>query len=121
MQVKSQYIVILSYMRQADIFVNSVFAGKLTEVDRNSYTFDYDEAYCDMKDAHAVCLAMPLSCRHYESSYLFPFFSNLLSEGENRKFQSSLLKIDEQDDFGFLLEAAGYDTIGCVTAKPSAL
>ena len=107
-------------MRQADIFVNKVYAGQLTEVDSHHYTFDYDEAYRSSADAQAVCLAMPLSCRHYESAYLFPFFSNMLSEGENRKFQSTLLKIDERDDFGFLLEAASYDTIGCVTAKPSA-
>ena len=107
-------------MRKADIYVNKVYAGQLTEDDSRHYTFDYDEAYCKGDDAHAVCLAMPLSCRHYESEYLFPFFSNLLSEGENRKFQSMLLKIDERDDFGFLLETANYDTIGCVTAKPSA-
>ena len=48
----------------------------------------------------------------------FPFFSNLLSEGENRKFQSAVLKIDENDDFGILLATANYDTIGCVTVKP---
>lgn len=105
-------------MRQAGVYVNKVYAGKLQEQDSAHYVFDYDQAYLASSDASAVCCAMPLSCSHYESSYLFPFFSNLLSEGENRKFQSVVLKIDENDDFGILLATANYDTIGCVTVKP---
>ena len=108
-------------MRQADVFVNKVPAGQIREISPNHFEFDYFDDYLNMKGARAVCLAMPLTVCHYESSFLFPFFSNLLSEGENRKFQSALLKIDENDDFGLLLETAGYDTIGCVTVKPSVL
>lgn len=105
-------------MRQASVFINNTLAGKLKELDSSHYVFDYDEEYISRDDAQMVCCAMPLTCTHYESPHLFPFFSNLLSEGENRKFQSTLLKIDENDDFGILLATANYDTIGCVTVKP---
>ena len=105
-------------MRQAGVYINKVYAGKLTEQDSTHYVFDYDLEYLKSSEARPVCCAMPLTSSHYESSYLFPFFSNLLSEGENRRFQSVVLKIDEKDDFGILLATANYDTIGCVTVKP---
>lgn len=44
----------------------------------------------------------------------------MLSEGDNRKLQSRMLHIDEDDDFGILLATAQYDTIGAVTVKPVA-
>jgi len=52
------------------------------------------------------------------SEILFPFFYNMLSEGVNRKLQSMLLKIDENDHFGLLAKTSEYDTIGAVTLKP---
>jgi len=51
-------------------------------------------------------------------NFLFPFFSNMLSEGVNRKLQSTQLRIDEQDSFGLLLATAQSDTIGAITIKP---
>lgn len=42
----------------------------------------------------------------------------MLSEGENRTLQSSLLHIDRNDDFGILLATGQYDTVGNVTVKP---
>ena len=53
----------------------------------------------------------------WTSNHLFPFFFNMLSEGANRKIQSQLLHIDENDDFGILLATAQTDTIGAVTVK----
>lgn len=112
------HIILGTEMRQAGVYINKVYAGKLIEQGPTHYVFDYDDDYLESSEAKAVCCAMPLTCSHYESSHLFPFFSNLLSEGENRKFQSAVLKIDENDDFGILLATANYDTIGCVTVKP---
>jgi len=105
-------------MRKGAVFVNDIYAGDLVEVSPEKYVFEYDEAYRISSSAKPVCRAMPLSLSRYESDYLFPFFSNLLCEGENRRFQSSVLKIDEKDDFGLLLATAGYETIGNVTIKP---
>ena len=61
---------------------------------------------------------MPVREEPYKSDYLFPYFFNMLSEGANRKTQSMLLHIDEDDDFGILLATAQVDTIGAVTIKP---
>lgn len=95
-------------------------AGVLTENARNSYEFDYDKEYLKSKDAVPVSLTLPLSDKPYHSEVLFPFFFNMLSEGDNRKLQSRMLHIDEDDDFGILLATAQYDTVGAVTVKPVA-
>jgi serine/threonine-protein kinase HipA len=61
---------------------------------------------------------MPVRSTAYTSSFLFPYFYNMLSEGENRRTQSVVHHIDENDDFGILLATAHTDTIGAVTIKP---
>lgn len=107
-------------MRQCEVFVHDRKAGVLTENARNSYEFDYDKEYLKSKDAVPVSLTLPLSDKPYHSEVLFPFFFNMLSEGDNRKLQSRMLHIDEDDDFGILLATAQYDTVGAVTVKPVA-
>lgn len=102
-------------MRKGNVFVHGVYAGKLTETGSGKYVFEYDEQYRLSAQASPVCIAMPLHTARYESDSLFPFFSNLLSEGENRQLQARLHHVDEKDDFGILLATAGSDTIGCVT------
>lgn len=42
----------------------------------------------------------------------------MLSEGVNRKLQSTQLRIDERDYFGLLLATARYDTIGAIRLEP---
>lgn len=105
-------------MRQAQVYVHGVKAGILTEVDKKKYQFEYDADYLTQTNAPSVCLAMPVSKQRYESDCLFPFFANLLSEGENRNYQERLHRLSSRDDFGLLLCTANYDTIGCVTVKP---
>ena len=101
-------------MRQCKVYVNGKEAGLLTEDDSGRYRFTYRDGYV----GKAVCLAMPVRSEAYTSDHLFPFFFNMLSEGANRKMQSQLLHIDENDDFGILLATAQTDTIGAVTIKP---
>lgn len=105
-------------MRRGNVFIHGIYAGKLIEHNSDLYVFDYDEQYRNMAGASPVCLAMPLSQSSYQSQILFPYFSNLLSEGENRQLQARLHHIDVKDDFGLLLATAAYDTIGCVTIQP---
>lgn len=105
-------------MRQGKVFVNGIFAGILTEESQHKFIFEYDSEYMTSPAARSVCLSMPVSVQRYESDTLFPFFSNMLSEGENRKMQARYHRLDEHDDFGILLATASYDTIGCVTVKP---
>lgn len=64
-------------MRQGKVYVNAEFAGVLTEHDDRHFSFDYDEHYLLGSAPVPVCLSMPVNTKHYESEYLFPFFSNL--------------------------------------------
>jgi serine/threonine-protein kinase HipA len=101
-------------MRQCKVFVHDIEAGILQETDDRHYIFTYLEDY----KGEPVCLAMPVRRDSYQSAFLFPYFFNMLSEGANRQLQSTLLHIDENDDFGILLATAQNDTIGAVTIKP---
>ena len=96
------------------MYVHDVEAGLLQETDDREYVFTYHDEY----QGDPVCLAMPLRQKVYRSDHLFPYFFNMLSEGANRQGQSTLLHIDEKDDFGIMLATAQYDTIGAVTVKP---
>ncbi len=105
-------------MRAIEFYRNGVLAGTLTEENRKSYVFRYTDAYVFDANAPAISVTMPKTRTEYKSEVLFPFFVNMLSEGVNRKLQSKLLKIDENENFGFLLATARYDTIEAVTVKP---
>ncbi len=105
-------------MRKCIVLVNGIEAGILTENDNpREYIFKYDRMYLDKKYPE-VSLSMPLREEEYRSKTLFPYFFNLLSEGENRAIQSTLHHIDKNDDFGILLATAQHDTVGAVTVKP---
>lgn len=100
------------------MFVNGIYAGRLVQESPDSYRFTYDDDYVRHHPENPVCLAMPVRPEPYTAPFLFPFFSNMLSEGSNRAFQARLFHLDPDDDFSLLLETAGYDTIGAVTVKP---
>ncbi len=104
-------------MRELEIYRNGILAGTLTEENRKSYVFRYDDVYYNDTNKAAISLTLPKTQQRYNSEYLFPFFFNLLSEGVNRKLQSKQLRIDEEDNFGLLMETAQYDTIGVITVK----
>ena len=105
-------------MRSAKVFVKGIYAGQLIQESPDSYRFTYGEDYVLNHPEDPVCLAMPVRTEPYLAPYLFPFFSNMLSEGSNRSFQTRLFHLAPEDDFSLLLETAGYDTIGAVTVKP---
>jgi HipA-like protein len=104
-------------MKKAEVYKYDIRAGILIEDDSN-YTFIYDDSYYLDNSKPSISLTMPKSQKEYKSKFLFPAFSNLLSEGVNRKLQSRTLKIDEKDSFGLLLATANYDTVGALTVKP---
>ena len=103
-----------------EVFRNGILAGILTEENRQSFVFCYDDAYFNDTGKPAISLTLPKTKQEYRSSYLFPFFFNMLSEGANRKLQCTQFKIDEEDSSGLLMATAQYDTIGAVTVKPIA-
>lgn len=105
-------------MRKCYVYINNVEAGTLIETDSpRTYLFSYNKDYIQ-KGLPPVCLSMPTDKSEYRSRVLFPYFYNLLSEGENRVIQASMHHIDKDDDFGILLATAQYDTVGAVTVKP---
>ncbi len=104
-------------MRTAEVYHNGVLAGILIEQNRSQYVFRYDDAYFHDTSKPSVSLTLPKTQKEYSSPFLFPFFSNMISEGENKKMQSLLLKIDENDQFGLLMATATTDTIGSITVK----
>jgi serine/threonine-protein kinase HipA len=105
-------------MRAMEIYRNGIFAGTLTEENRQHFVFRYDDNYFNDATKPAISLTIPKTQKEYSSEILFPFFFNLLSEGVNRKLQCTQLKIDEEDNFGLLMATAQFDTIGAVTVKP---
>jgi len=107
-------------MRKAEVYRNGTLAGTLTEKTRQRFVFSYDDNYFNDTNQPAISLTLPKNQKEYISDFLFPFFFNMLSEGVNRKLQSTLLRIDEEDNFGLLIATAQYDTIGAVTVKPIA-
>lgn len=101
-------------MRKAHVYRNNRLAGTLTESDNRTYIFRYSDPYFADDEAPAISLTLPKTQQEYESDHLFPFFFNMISEGENRKLQSRMLRIDEKDFFGLLINTGGSDTIGAV-------
>ena len=105
-------------MRSAKVFHNGELAGILTVISRIKYRFRYDDSWFFNDSKPPVSLTMPKNRQEYESDFLFPFFFNMLSEGNNRQLQSRMLRIDENDFFGLLMASAQYVTVGAITIKP---
>ncbi len=59
----------------------------------------------------------PKQVELFTSSYLFPIFYAMLSEGSLRKFQEQAWKVAPGDDFGLLRVIARHDTIGALTLR----
>lgn len=104
-------------MRIANVYNNHILAGQLIKEDDGSYTFRYDTNYYNDSSKSAISLTLPKITREYHAEYLFPFFSNLLSEGVNKQVQLQQYRLDENDEFGLLVQTAQYDTIGSITVK----
>ena len=104
-------------MRALEIYRNETLAGTLTEENRQNFVFRYDNNYFNYTNKPAISLTLPKTQKEYSSEFLFPFFSNMIAEGENKKTQSRLLKIDENDQFGLLMATATADTTGNITVR----
>lgn len=101
--------------RIAKVFYNNKFAGELEKTGER-YRFTYAPTYVSAAN-RPVSITMPLQEEPYESDILFPVFTNMLSEGANKRMQSRMLKIDEEDYFSLLLATASEDSIGPITVK----
>lgn len=104
-------------MRELSVYTNEIKAGILSEAHPgHDYTFIYDADYL-ASDQPPVSVTLPKRKEAYRSEHLFPFFTNMLPEGANRKVICRTLKIDEEDFFGLLSAMANQDFIGAVQLK----
>jgi serine/threonine-protein kinase HipA len=100
-------------MRKAEVFVNEVEAGILSEVKQGAeYIFEYHEGY----DGPEVSRTMLPSRKKYRYNKFPPFFEGLLPEGIQLEGLLKLNKIDRDDLFSQLI-TAGEDLVGAVTVK----
>ena len=106
-------------MRKAEVFRNGQLAGILIQHSPKSYEFVYTDEWMSDDSLPSISLTLPKTKQKFKADHLFPFFFNMLSEGDNRRLQCRLLKIDESDHFGLLVNTATNDTIGAVTVKPA--
>ncbi len=104
-------------MRKLAVYMNNHKAGVLTEnVPGSGYSFCYDDSYLSTS-LSAISVTLPKRKEKFESDHLFPFFTNMLPEGANRRVICRSQKIDEQDFFGMLMAMADKDFIGAVNIK----
>lgn len=104
-------------MRELAVYYNDTETGILTEESPGTgYTFQYKEEYLNSA-LPPISATMPKQSSTYKSEHLFPFFTNMLPEGANRRVICRTLKIDENDFFGLLDAMADKDFIGAVNIR----
>jgi serine/threonine-protein kinase HipA len=104
-------------MRRGKVFNNKILAGIIDETENREFIFRYRTDYFLDATKPAISLTIQKTSQAHYSKKLFPFFFNLLSEGENKKLQCNNLKIDENDHFGLLLKTANEETIGAIRVE----
>ena len=104
-------------MRELAVYYNDIEAGVLTEkYPGTGYTFQYKEEYLNSA-MPPISATVPKQSSPYGSEHLFPFFSNMVPEGANRRVICRSLRIDENDFFGILEAMADKDFIGAVNIR----
>ncbi len=102
-------------MRAAKILFKNEEAGILTQDDKGSFIFRYNEQWLANSKKHSISLTLPKNEVEFHSKILFPFFFNMLPEGSNKQVVCKLNRIDPDDYFGLLMTTATHDTIGAVS------
>lgn len=103
-------------MRSLEIYKSGVLAGILNEESHQKYVFSYNDDFLK-SSVPALSLTLRKRAEPYVSTNLFPFFANMLPEGDNRSTICRMNKLDEADLFGILMAFSGKDIIGDVTVK----
>ena len=67
--------------RTAEVFVNNLLAGILTESLEGDYLFKYNADYLANEMNNSVSFTLPKREEAYTSDILFPFFDGLIPEG----------------------------------------
>ncbi|HAV92721.1 TPA: hypothetical protein DCW38_06025 [candidate division WOR-3 bacterium] len=99
--------------RKGIVFFKEMDAGIIEEIE-DGYRFVYFDEY--LKSGIPISVNFPLTKKTYESKKLFVFFKSILPEGWYRDITGLKLKLDKDDDFGFLIKTCE-DAIGAVSIK----
>lgn len=100
-------------MRRANVYVKSIQAGILTEVEKGKeYLFEYLDEYNGL----VVSRTMPVRKKSFRFKGFPPFFDGLLPEGIQLEGLLKIKKIDKNDYFSQLM-AVGEEMVGAVTVK----
>lgn len=104
-------------MRSANIFYDTILAGKLVETNDGEYTFTYSTDYVNNFPNQFITFTLPVRSEPYKSNRLFPFFEGLIPEGWLLNIASKNWKINPNDRMGLLL-ACCKNCIGAVSVQP---
>lgn len=104
-------------MRQAKVFFRNEEAGVLIQHDNGTFTFRYHDVWFLNSAKCAISPTLPKKTQEHHANNLFPFFYNMLPEGENKLALCNYHRLDKNDHFGLLMIIAKNDTIGAVTVK----
>lgn len=100
--------------RTAQVFVNSLLAGTLTESAEGEYLFQYNADYLANEMNNPVSFTLPKREEAYTSDILFPFFDGLIPEGWLMDIGVKNWKLNAKDRMGLLLHLCA-DCIGNVS------
>jgi len=103
-------------MRQGKVFVESHFAGVISETPEG-FTFIYDKEYLLRDDALPVSITLPLQQEQFTNKTLFSFFDGLIPEGWLLNIAERNWKVNRRDRMGLLLTCCR-DCIGNVSIEP---
>ena len=104
-------------MRTIEVYCDNMHAGQLREVSRQQYEFVYTAEYLSDNTKPPISVNLPKRQEVFKSNKIFPFFTNLLLEGGNRRALCRTRKVDEKDFFGMLEMICDMDCIGNVTLR----
>ena len=99
-------------MRSANILFKDEIAGVITQQDDGTFTFKYNTLWVNNHHKPAISLSLPKSTKALHSTYLFPFFFNIIPEGNNKQLLCTRKRIDTDNYFIILLEVSSINTIG---------
>ena len=82
--------------RILDVYFHEIFVGKLTQDHSGNLSFQYDEAYINIKAAPTISVSMPLRQEAFEGNAVKAFFSGLLPDDIARSLRRTPLHFWKQ-------------------------
>jgi len=105
-------------MRSGVVYYRDQVAGVIARFRSGAYEFRYLKAYRERLDTPSLAASLSKEKAIHTSRHLFAFFYGLLSEGVQKESQCRMLRIDEADHFGRLLQTCQNGCIGAVRVGP---